>query len=122
MQKLTSTLSGIGLQSDVSVSRAGQPPKITTDEALIHVIRMPGDLDPSLSPSAVEIQKILSVLLSEEDYSTVVKSGLTLISTSGGGKMKFQELDLAKVRGKKGLAYLDLFEFHCNRRNRSDTS
>jgi hypothetical protein len=114
-QRLSSTLSAIGLQTDVGASRAGEPPTVTIDEQLIHLIRMPGDLNPSQSATAEEILKIVSVLLPEEDYSRVVKSELpsliTTITTSVGEGMTYQDLDLAKVRGKKGLAYLDLFQF-----------
>jgi hypothetical protein len=96
----------------VSASRAGAPPQLTIDEALIHVIRMPGDLDPCKPVTAAEILKILNVLLAQEDYSRVLKSNLTeLTTTSGVAGMMFRELDLAKLRGEKGLAYLDLFQF-----------
>jgi hypothetical protein len=110
IQRLSDTLSSIGLQADVSASRAGEPPKVTIDVQLVHTIRMPGTLDPSKPATAAEILKILNLLLPEEDYSTVLRTGLpALISSSGG--MMFQDLDLGKLRGKKGLAYLDLFEF-----------
>ncbi|HEY1757121.1 MAG TPA: hypothetical protein VGG72_17235, partial [Bryobacteraceae bacterium] len=55
IQRLSDTLSSIGLQADVSASRAGEPPKVPIDVQLVHTIRMPGTLDPSKPATAAEI-------------------------------------------------------------------
>jgi len=111
-QRFGIALSALGLQANVEASPAGSPPKLTIDEDLIHIIRMPGDLDPSKAAAALEVLKILSVLLPQEDYSSVPKSEKDLptkVKPTADGK--FQDLDLADLRGKKGLAYLDIFQF-----------
>jgi len=112
-QRLTDTLSGIGAQPAITVSRAGAPPLVTVELGLVHLIRMPGDLDPSSPTGRTEILKILNVLLAAEDYSAVLRRGdlPKLIPLVGSGQLSFRQLDISVLRNNGALSDLNLFEF-----------